>query len=284
MSMPVRGMLRWAKGTATESVTQVAGWGRTSWQRASPWTWSGLHENTDPVCMHEDPDPTTDGENSGSDGDEEGLSLSRNYGEVMGYGGGLYPLSSSGDTRTQKFCVKPSRTRRKSATCDTSWDEHSGRTRRRDGQKGAVSPRVEPDRSELLVPDETEFGELFQESRARCYTALQLNLGPFLAVWWGFLFGLVHFLHVSVVYPLIALLYRGLGQPTKTCFREFLKASTYVTHSLIWTFVDPWVQYGGQLLGQSTSFIFSTVSRPWNDRIKHWANLLLDFHTASSKY
>ncbi|CAH1239793.1 Hypp5884 [Branchiostoma lanceolatum] len=176
--MPVLAMLRWAKGTATERVTQVAGWGRTSWQRASPWTWSGLHENTDPRYMYEDPDPTTDGEDSGSDGDEEGLSLSRNYGEV------------------------------------------------------AVSPRVVPDRSQLLVPDETEFGELFQESRARCYTALQLNLGPFLAVWWGVLFGLVHFLNVSVVYPLIALLYRGLGQPMKTCFREFLKGITPNLHDI----------------------------------------------------
>ncbi|XP_078697705.1 uncharacterized protein LOC144925547 [Branchiostoma floridae x Branchiostoma belcheri] len=147
-----------------------------------------------------------------------------------------------------------------------------------------VSTRAEPGGRQLLVNFESEFGDLFHETRARCYTTLQTNLGPFLAVWWGLLFGLVHFFHVSVAYPGTALLYRGLGQPVKTCFGEFVKASAYVTHSLIWTFVDPWVQYGGKVIGQSASFIFSALSRPWNDRIKHWANLLLDFHTNPSKY
>ncbi|XP_078615982.1 uncharacterized protein LOC144884498 [Branchiostoma floridae x Branchiostoma japonicum] len=277
--MSVRGILSWARGTATETVTQVVELGRTS------WAWSELTENTGPAHDHEDSSSDGEGLSSAS---SEGNMVPGPYREVSGYGGLLYPYSvkrpaCSGDVHSERRLTS-SKIRRKEGAC-----ENKHRPRRRDGQRvykdgKRISTRkvsVTSDCRQLLLP---EFGDLFQESKTRSYTALQLNLGPLLAVWWGVLFGLVEFLQVSVAYPIIALICRGLGQPVKTCFREFFKIGAYVTHSLIWAFVDPWVQYGGQVLGQSASFIFSTVSRPWNDRIRHWANLMLDFHTDPSTY
>ncbi|XP_035696664.1 uncharacterized protein LOC118430063 [Branchiostoma floridae] len=252
--MSVRGILSWARGTATETVTQAVELGRTS------LAWSELSENTGPAHDHEDSSSDGEGLSSASSG---GNMVSGPYREVSGYGGLIYPYSvmrpaRSGDVNNKRRLTS-SKIRRKEGTCETSRNKH--RPRRRNGQRvlkdgKRVSTREAPvtsDCRQLLLP---EFGDLFQESKTRSYTALQLNLGPLLAVWWGVVFGLVEFLQVSVAYPTIALICSGLGQPVKTCFREFFKIGAYVTHRLIWAFLDPWVQYGGQLLAhQQASFL-----------------------------
>ncbi|KAI8488557.1 hypothetical protein Bbelb_335860 [Branchiostoma belcheri] len=256
--MSVRALLSWATGAAAEGVTHAAGWGRASWRLPLPWSWpAGVPESARSV--YRDPGATTDGEESGSDGEEEPLCFGRSEGGILpdpfvvnGYGSPFVKALPCSYGRQCKHRVASSETRGRT----TTWDTDPGRARSRDGRKVskddscgrqvAMSSRADPGGRLLLMNFESEFGELFHETRARCYTTLQANLGPFLAVWWGLLFGLVHFFHVSVAYPGMALLYRGLGQPVKTCFGEFVKASAYVTHSLIWTFVDPWVQYGGK--------------------------------------